>query len=978
MTLQTCCICCFTEPALDVAAMLAMNTRKELIELNAKMLNQQNDSSRSSLFAPTKDLSSIQVTEDEMTILCAGSGAPSKTQQQQEEDDQQVRQEPDVQQSAMTSPSQNETNHSAAAVLEQRQTTAKAILDRLAANSIQIGAWRWSSVCCRDMCVRCVIYNSTNTDQWGLPRLTCPCCEGAIPLRILFEWQDAMIRNFQVRLQLAQAECLEATTPENADKVATFQRHLASAQGRAEQLLAATVRGIVYMMRTTNQSAKQISTKFPMILSKYILRAVQPLLTRALRRDSHENDEDEENEEAEASSSQARPLKPRAKRWQPPQSILDCIAKMTRDLHSEDSMKSLVDDGFVTCAHCCDPIPLFSTTSMQQTQAESTTAQAHPKDSDIETPEVRDVIAAVAMNVDPDLDACVSALAAHRLECRKLETDIAVFQDALKAAQEADPAFVARVAATEATSTRRRGGKFFGVRRNDFAVDHQRKHAERIEQARLDLKAATNALEVEKARFALALKESHNACAAEGAVISNLEFVSLLHKHDLLRDESHPFGQSVYYHDFKHLGRDFGYDGDADAIEFFRLSQQQYSRTFAEDTWIQCPSCYLDTCRTCFREAHPDETCEQRMKRDIANHAVGEWNTFAYKNADFYFAPGSDAHRALLVLDDDDDDDEASKPLLVEKAETAPKAAAATVTIVTPTTTLLSPMARVLSQLWQLSAGPLGAVYSWLDGTWLRQALSRLIPRLGAAAQRPLVPPTLQETQNALPAGRTRDTRNRGADKLWDRSDFQVAQLETNLAAHLVVRNTTLPCMMCRRPITRDGGCPHMTCSFCTADWCWDCASVDSWLKQGVWPTEFATSPVSEGLQLVMQKLFKRAKTCDQNKSSADYTLAHGLELLGESSAGTSNDAAGAPAARDKVPAYHFEEDDNDAQYTVVSDFDDPYYEMALAWPNAEAIRIPLSRSQLTYLRQCMFYYRTGDCCKEHHITFSATLPHLN
>ncbi|KAL3050786.1 hypothetical protein OYC64_012750 [Pagothenia borchgrevinki] len=43
------------------------------------------------------------------------------------------------------------------------------------------------------------------------------------------------------------------------------------------------------------------------------------------------------------------------------------------------------------------------------------------------------------------------------------------------------------------------------------------------------------------------------------------------------------------------------------------------------------------------------------------------------------------------------------------------------------------------------------------------------------------------------------------------------------LASLQLLKETTRPCPQCNAPVERDGGCMHMSCPLCSADWCWIC-----------------------------------------------------------------------------------------------------------------------------------------------------------
>ncbi|KAJ4922187.1 hypothetical protein JOQ06_016593 [Pogonophryne albipinna] len=43
------------------------------------------------------------------------------------------------------------------------------------------------------------------------------------------------------------------------------------------------------------------------------------------------------------------------------------------------------------------------------------------------------------------------------------------------------------------------------------------------------------------------------------------------------------------------------------------------------------------------------------------------------------------------------------------------------------------------------------------------------------------------------------------------------------LASLQLLKETTRPCPQCCAPVERDGGCMHMSCPLCSADWCWIC-----------------------------------------------------------------------------------------------------------------------------------------------------------
>uniref|UniRef100_A0A3Q2CPR7 E3 ubiquitin-protein ligase parkin n=2 Tax=Cyprinodon variegatus TaxID=28743 RepID=A0A3Q2CPR7_CYPVA len=39
----------------------------------------------------------------------------------------------------------------------------------------------------------------------------------------------------------------------------------------------------------------------------------------------------------------------------------------------------------------------------------------------------------------------------------------------------------------------------------------------------------------------------------------------------------------------------------------------------------------------------------------------------------------------------------------------------------------------------------------------------------------------------------------------------------------LLIRTSTKKCPSCLVPVERNGGCMHMQCSVCRAEWCWLC-----------------------------------------------------------------------------------------------------------------------------------------------------------
>jgi len=108
--------------------------------------------------------------------------------------------------------------------------------------------------------------------------------------------------------------------------------------------------------------------------------------------------------------------------------------------------------------------------------------------------------------------------------------------------------------------------------------------------------------------------------------------------------------------------------------------------------------------------------------------------------------------------------------------------------------------------------------------------------------------------------------------KLWEQRGGYIESSDEMRNTRRLIALTTKPCPGCKKPIEKNGGCPHMTCSTCSCQFCWKC--------MGPYPNCNCKNPKSEAKvpTAASQDQFEVAKDFEElNKRCANHAFSRDI-----------------------------------------------------------------------------------------------------